>query len=170
MEQSNKDRRRTGWISPRRLASALFAFTLLVLVGPANGPYQRAAAQQPVPDLSAPEAEARMQEDGLLLIDVRSKLEWAETGIPKGAEAITIHEPRGVGYFVMKVSEAAGGERDRPIAFICATGVRSAYAYSLLKEAGFSELYNITEGMLGNPRHGPGWLKRGLPTEPCPDC
>jgi len=166
----NANRKSVPETSRRQFTRALLAIGLLALSGPASGPYQQAAAQQAIRDLAAPQAQRRLGDGERLLIDVRSKLEWGQTGVPKGAKAITIHNPEGVASFIGKVRAAAGGDSARPIAFICATGVRSAYAYSLLREAGFSELYNVTEGMLGNPRHGPGWLKRGLPTESCPDC
>ena len=155
--------------SRRHLLAGGLALALLGLVGPTSGPYQRASAQAELRSLSAPEAERRVSEGDLMLIDVRSIPEWRQTRIAKGARTITIHDPEGIEAFVAKVA-AAAGERDRPIAFICARGVRSAYAYKLMSDAGFTNLYNVTEGMKGNPAHGPGWLKRQLPTEPCEGC
>lgn len=155
----------------RRLLAGAAALGLLFLAGPAGGPFQRAAAQSGAQrTLSAPEAGERLAAGELLLIDVRSQPEWLQTRIAQGALPITIHDPQGKAAFAEKVAAAAGGEKDRPIAFICASGVRSAYAYQLLAERGFTNLYNVSEGMLGNPRHGPGWLERGLPTERCSGC
>ncbi len=161
---------KTPPLTRRGAAGLLLAAVLLALCGPVTGPYQQAAAQQAIRDLSAPDAQARLESGELLLIDVRSRPEWTQTRIAEGALPITIHDPDGAKSFIAKVMAAAGGERGRPIAFICATGVRSAYAYNLLREAGYSNLYNVTEGMLGNPRYGPGWLKRGLPTQRCSGC
>jgi rhodanese-related sulfurtransferase len=62
-----------------------------------------------------------------------------------------------------------GAGRERPIALICARGNRSTLASAALAEAGYSEIYNVREGMLGSP-DGPGWLARGLPTDPCGRC
>jgi rhodanese-related sulfurtransferase len=53
---------------------------------------------------------------------------------------------------------------------ICAVGVRSSRGARILKRAGFETVYNVREGLLGNPEDGPGWLERGLPIDPCPDC
>jgi hypothetical protein len=39
----------------------------------------------------------------------------------------------------------------------------------LLSASGFSQVHDISEGMLGG-EYGPGWLARSLPTEPCTDC
>ena len=153
----------------RSFLAVLLSVGLLTLAGPVGGPYQTASAQAQS-KLSAPEAQKRLSTGDLLLIDVRSLEEWKKTGIAQGAAAITIHDPDGIRAFVDKVVRAADGRRDRPIAFICATGVRSAYAQKLMSDAGYTELYNVSEGMMGNPRYGPGWLKRGLPVQACDAC
>jgi rhodanese-related sulfurtransferase len=38
-----------------------------------------------------------------------------------------------------------------------------------LREAGFTQVYNIKEGMMGSSA-GPGWIARGLPLEACGGC
>lgn len=120
--------------------------------------------------LSAPKALAAVRAGEMTLIDVRAPQEWRETGLPEGAQAVTIHDPEGLPAFVEKIKAVAAQNPDRPIAFICAAGVRSAYAHHLLTEAGLTQTYDVAEGMFGNRRDGPGWLKRGLPTEPCQSC
>jgi rhodanese-related sulfurtransferase len=67
------------------------------------------------------------------------------------------------------MGDTLGEGRNRPIALICARGNRSSLASSALAEAGYTQVYNIREGMLGSP-DGPGWLARGLPTDPCSTC
>lgn len=106
----------------------------------------------------------------MTLMDVRSPTEWRETGVPKGAKAITIHGPDGMAGFVADATRAVKGSKDQPIALICARGWRSMRAASALREAGFTKIINVREGMLGNPFDGPGWLDRKLPTEPCKKC
>ena len=106
----------------------------------------------------------------MTIIDVRSPREWRQTGIPKGAMTVTIHNPNGTKAFIQAVEKAVGGDRSRPVALICAAGVRSARAVRILSAAGFKNLQNISEGMMGHPKAGPGWLNRGLPTNPCPEC
>ena len=54
------------------------------------------------------------------------------------------------------------GREDVPVALICARGVRSARLSQRLAEAGFTNIIDVPEGMLGSGA-GPGWLKRGLP-------
>lgn len=117
----------------------------------------------------APEDALALAANGeLIIIDVRSPREWRATGVPEGARKVTIHHPGGMEGFLAEVLEAVTGDKDRPIAFICAAGGRSSAAQQLAREAGFSAVADIDEGMLGSGA-GPGWIARGLPTEPC-DC
>jgi len=121
----------------------------------------------------APEAAHRQAAAGeVTILDIRLPFEWAETGLPAGAEGVSLQDA-GIWEvrpgFVDDVLRAVGGERDRPLALICARGNRSALAQDLLARAGFTQVHDIGEGVLGGP-NGPGWLARGLPTEPCPAC
>ena len=115
-------------------------------------------------------AEPRMMEPGeahrlaasgeIVLVDVRSPAEWAETGSPQGAERVWIRDPD----LAAKLERLTGGDRDRPVALICATGIRSSFVANALVGAGYTDVRNVGEGMLGSAA-GPGWLRRGLPTE-----
>lgn len=120
--------------------------------------------------VTAPDALRRLEAGSMILIDVRSEREWRETGIPRGALAISIHDPLGKAGFLEKVRAAIGDPTDRPIATICATGVRSGRTQTWLAEAGYTSVLNVREGMLGRRRASepvqPGWLNRELPTEP----
>ena len=115
-------------------------------------------------ELSAPEAYARASAGEIVLIDVRSPSEWRQTGLPAHGKAVTIHDPEGLPAFVRKITALLGNDPSQPVALICASGVRSTYAEKLLEQAGFTAVYNVTEGMMGG-RAGPGWLKHTLPTE-----
>ena len=140
-------------------APALFA--LVFLLTPAA-----LAAEDGV--MPADAAAAQAAEGQLTIIDVRTPGEWRRTGIPEGAATVPLNHPGGIEAFLEDVSEAVKGDKDRPIAFICAAGGRSSAAQKLAREAGFSTVADIDEGMLGSGS-GPGWVARGLPTEPC-DC
>ena len=54
---------------------------------------------------------------------------------------------------------------NRPLALICATGIRSASVLRALRLAGYDDFIDVSEGMLGSDR-GPGWIKAGLPVVP----
>ena len=118
--------------------------------------------------LTAPEALERVEAGELLLIDVRSPAEWRDTGIPEPAIPVTIHQSGGPSAFYEAIMEAVG-DTDRPIAIICATGRRSDIARRLLTEDGFTTVFDVSEGMLGNSRE-PGWIARGLHNKSCDDC
>jgi rhodanese-related sulfurtransferase len=121
--------------------------------------------------LTPDEARSMAGRGELTIIDVRLPVEWERIGLPEGAVAISLQDqtlqPRGD--FVTDVLKALAGDTSRPIALICARGHRSAFAQQLLAESGFTDVHDISEGMLGG-EYGPGWLARSLPTEPCTLC
>ena len=122
--------------------------------------------------LTPAEAEARAAAGELTIVDVRLPMEWAETGLPESGEGVSLQDPATLQIrpdFVDDVLRSVGGQRDRPIALICARGNRSALATALLAQAGFTSVHDISEGMIGGT-NGPGWLARRLPTEPCKAC
>lgn len=45
--------------------------------------------------ISADEAFTLLINKKLILLDIRSPKEWAESGIPRGAKAVTMHKPGG---------------------------------------------------------------------------
>ncbi len=121
--------------------------------------------------IDADEALKRAQEGEITIVDIRLPVEWKKTGLPETAVGISLQgekfKPRAG--FVDDLLDLVDGDRSRPIALICATGARSAYAEKLLAANGFTNLHDITEGMLGGP-NGQGWTKRNLPTSPCVAC
>ncbi len=120
--------------------------------------------------IDSTKALAGVKAGEMTLFDVRSPAEWRETGVPQGAKTVTIHDPEGMAGFVMAATRAVNGHKDKPIALICARGSRSSRAERALRAAGFSNIFNVREGMLGNSIDGPGWLHRKLPVEKCENC
>jgi rhodanese-related sulfurtransferase len=121
--------------------------------------------------LTPDEAREMAARGELTIIDIRLPVEWRRTGLPEGALAISLQDqtlqPRAG--FVADVLQALANDPGKPVALICASGVRSAYAQQLLADSGFTNVHDISEGMVGG-EHGPGWLARTLPTEPCTVC
>lgn len=128
-----------------------------------------ACSQASGPTLTAPEAHAQAQAGQLTLVDIRRPDEWRQTGVAQGALRINMAHPQGTAGFVRQVEAEVGGDRNAPIGLICRTGNRSTHMQQALAQAGFTRVYNINEGMVGSGA-GPGWIKRGLPVEPCPTC
>jgi len=148
-----------------------FFLAVAPFAAPLAGP-AKAALTAPVSSdtLTAPVAAAAMARGDILLVDVRSRREWQETGLAEGAQPVTIHNRNGIKAFIAEMTRAVGGDKTRPVALICASGVRSLRAQRILRANGFTHVQNVSEGMLGLPGTGPGWLKRGLPVTPCPEC
>lgn len=92
------------------------------------------------------------------LIDIRRPDEWEKTGYGEGAQPLDMRRDD----FIDALDQLIDGKRDAPVALICARGVRSARLNNQLVEAGFTNIIDVPEGMLGNSK-GPGWIKRGLP-------
>ena len=119
------------------------------------------------PDISAPQALERSKQGKLLIIDVRTPEEWRETGVIPEARRVDFY--RGPQVLLKSVVEMVGGDKSAPIAVVCHSGSRSTEAQRFLQAQGFTQVYNLREGMAGSAA-GPGWLKRQLPVEPCPRC
>lgn len=114
--------------------------------------------------LSVTEAHSQAVKGSVILIDIRRPKEWQQTGIAGGAHPIDLRRDD----FIQALTAVAGSEKDRPIALICARGVRSARVSLLLTEAGYTNILDVPEGMLGSGA-GPGWLAVGLPTQSFPE-
>lgn len=135
---------------------ALLLFTLFALP---------AAAQH----LSAPDAFEAARAGRLTIIDIRTPPEWKQTRVAQGAKLIDMLHPQGPTGFMNEVLRQVGGDRNAPIALVCRTGNRTAQVLRYLRAQGFTNATHIPEGMAGSG-YGPGWLARGLPTEPCAVC
>lgn len=106
------------------------------------------------------QAYEALKADEIRLIDVRSRGEWQETGVAKFAWPVSLHEPR----FSKRLIVAKELAVDRPIALICASGGRSGRVLRGLKQAGFKNFLDVSEGMMGS-NTGPGWIASGLPIQ-----
>lgn len=148
-----------------KLVSLTFAAFLAALAPLA--PLAAAAAETRI---SAAQAYENVVNGSVTLIDIRSPQEWRKSGIPKGSLPVTMHNPSGREAFKDAILRAVNGDKSRPIALICAVGGRSHWAQRYLSKNGFTNVSDVAEGMFGRGRTQPGWLKRGLPVEPCRDC
>jgi rhodanese-related sulfurtransferase len=122
------------------------------------------ASAQSRPDagriLAPAEAHAKAVAGDLVLVDIRTPDEWRETGVPATAHAISMHQdaPR----LLAALAQATGGNLSKPLALICRTGNRSSHLQAELQKAGYTNILNVAEGVVGGP-FGQGWLKAGLP-------
>lgn len=120
------------------------------------------ATTPPLPTEVTPvEASAYMDKRDVVLIDVRTPEEWAESGVAEGAERVTLQDPD----FMAKVETILDHDKDADVAFICRSGARSAAARDQLIAAGYESVTSVTGGTLGEE----GWIAAGLPVEAAPD-
>lgn len=110
--------------------------------------------------MTADEAHAKAATGEIILVDIRTPVEWAETGIGEGAIALDMTQQE---TFVGGLVALRIANQDTPIALICRTGNRSNYVAGVLAAQGFVGLVDVSEGMAGGP-NGQGWIPRGLPT------
>lgn len=117
------------------------------------------------PELTAQEANRRVQMGKMILVDIRRPEEWRQTGIAKGAARIDMRDPA----FVDKLLQLTGGNPNAPVGIICRTGNRTTAVQQALLKMGFTQIYNVREGMAGS-QAGLGWIRQGLPLEACATC
>lgn len=122
---------------------------------------------QPGQTLTVEAAHRRAAAGELLLIDVREPGEWRATGIPAAAKALSMRQ--GGTAFVRSVLSLAGHDKTRPIALICARGVRSARMQAVLEKAGFTHVWDVAGGVSGGIFGARGWLSANLPVRKAPE-
>ena len=109
-------------------------------------------------ELTPEDAHQKALDGDIVLIDIRRPDEWADTGVGQGANPLDMRRDD----FIEALDVIVDGKRDKPVALICARGVRSNRMSQKLEAAGFTRIIDVPEGMLGS-RAGPGWLNKGLP-------
>ena len=127
---------------------------LMVYVGPVSG----AAASEL---MSVQDAYQQSKADELILIDIRSRQEWRDSGIAETAVPLSMHENG----FLEGFAKIKRDNPDKKIALICATGGRTNFIQSELRKRNLGHVIDVSEGMFGNHR-GKGWIASGLPVRP----
>ena len=102
--------------------------------------------------------EARQQAlaGAITLIDIRRPEEWQASGIADVAIEIDMRAPD----FLDRVRQLQLAHKDRPLAFICATGGRSDRLARWFEHQGVKPVIDVSAGMHGRN----GWLAGKLPT------
>jgi len=96
------------------------------------------------------EAHAMMEEGTPILLDVRTRGEYADRHVP-GSVLIPLNE------LSSRLGELSD-DKTRDILVICRSGSRSRAASQILVEAGFTSVHNIDRGIIG-------WERDGFPLE-----
>ncbi len=146
----------TTGISRRRLILSAAACAVALAASPIAAPARDAA----ITVMDPREAHDKAKAGGILLIDVRTPQEWKQTGVPDGAHTIELAPT-----FLDKLNKLTGGDKNKPVAFMCATGARSNYVAKELAKRGWTHVIDVAGGVFGGPK-GKGWKAEGLPLVP----
>lgn len=122
-----------------------------------------ALAQSALPSLSVREAHDAAKAGKLVLVDIRTPEEWADTGVPEGAIKLDMTGSA----FEVRLAALKLDHPGKPIALICRTGNRTSIVQKTLAARGWKELVGVRGGLLGNPKDK-GWLAEGLPVTSYP--
>lgn len=88
----------------------------------------------------------------LVLIDIRTPAEWADTGVATGAVQLDMTSAD----FVASVSKVMSENPNKKLAFICQSGGRSGSLTSQMEASGITNTINVTGGTSQ-------WIADGLP-------
>lgn len=94
----------------------------------------------------------------IILLDIRRPDEWEATGSPASGHRLDMRRED----FTEQILVLTAGALNARVALICARGVRSSRLANQLTAAGFTNIIDVPEGMLGSIA-GPGWVRAGLP-------
>lgn len=141
------------FLTTRRVALASLAALTLIPAFAATGL-----------EVSAPDALAQLKAGKLILVDIRTPDEWKQTGVAQGAVRLDMQHPKGAAGFMDDLLKLTKGDKNAPVALICRTGNRTTQVQRYLEAQGFTQVFNVREGMAGSAA-GPGWLRRGLPLQ-----
>lgn len=94
---------------------------------------------------------------GTKIVDIRRKDEWDKTGVIEGSQRLTAFDGKGnfIRNFPASFKKIADPEDE--VILICRTGNRSSVlANMLVEQAGYTKIYNVTDGIAK-------WLKNNNP-------
>jgi len=133
-----------------------YVWIIIMALSSFIGPLVRASESQPAGfELSSTEL-MKHQSDGVVVIDIRRKEEWLDTGILNGAKTITAFTKAGSLHpdFQMKLASVVPNS-DTPFVLYCRSGRRSGILRDALeKNLGFTKAMHLSDGILG-------WKKEG---------
>lgn len=112
-----------------------------------------------------------------VLVDVRTTAEWSYVGVPDlsriGKQPVLlewqVYPAMQVNADFVSTLHGSGIDGDRPILFLCRSGVRSKAAAQAMTQAGATRCYNVSDGFegpldqAGHRGAVAGWKQAGLP-------
>lgn len=102
-------------------------------------------------DIGADEVAMFASSGDALIVDVRTKEEWAETGVLQNAVLITYFDNQARALkdeFMKSLNEVSKGDKNKQIVVVCRTGLRSKLVSGILEREGYKNVYNYKDGMV----------------------
>ena len=109
-------------------------------------------------NINTKELQTIINDGEVIVIDIRRKDEWIETGFIEGSKTLTLYNESGSqNPDFMKSFSKLVPTKDTPFALICRTGSRTGVATEALnKRLGYTNVYNVKGGITS-------WIASGLP-------
>ena len=107
-----------------------------------------------------PDELLKLQAKGVPVIDIRTPMEWKQTGIIKGAHKMMFFTPQGgadVAEWFYNLGRLVKSKND-PFIIYCAHANRTKALGQGLEQMGFTNVYELKGGIEN------GWIKAGKPT------
>ena len=105
----------------------------------------------------------KMQQEGVVVVDIRTPQEWKQRGIIKGSHPIMFFTPTGqadIANFMFELGHIVK-DKEQPIIIYCAHANRTKELGNwLLNNMSFKNVYELKGGIEY------GWIDKGLKTEP----
>lgn len=99
-------------------------------------------------DINVYPDKAMLENSDMVIVDIRTPMEWKMTGIVPGSKTITFFDMSGnydaEAFF--KAMDALGG-KTQPIGLICRTGARTRQVAGLMKREGYN-VKNLAGGVM----------------------
>ena len=114
-------------------------------------------------NISLEEAVSLYKKNKLIIIDVRTAKEWSMTGVIPKSILLNMHDDN---YqertsFLNELESQLNINKNKDIAFICASGARSKIITDYLINKGHKNVYHIPDGIIG--KNNNGWLYKSYP-------
>lgn len=130
-----------------------FPFLLLLLV-----PLLSACGEPPYNNVDNTQLKELLAQ-GVPLYDIRRAEEWRQTGVVEGSVRRTFFDASGRPLADFLPEFTRRHDKNEPVALICRTGNRtSALATYLVEELGYTQVYNVRDGITG-------WMAAGNPVQ-----
>ena len=114
----------------------------------------------------SPQELSQLQQQGAVLVDIRTPEEWRKTGLIPGSQPLMFYDSNGksdAAAWLKQLDKLSPGKSGN-IVLICRSGHRSEQVGNLLaKTLGYEHVYHLKNGLKG-------WVEQGQPTTACRNC